>query len=254
MSLRRRLFAQLDPVARAEPGLSRMNKAIAAFIVISVLFAIVESEPLLARGQEELLGSVEFAFGLLFLAEYVARIWVCVESPRWGAGWRGRLRYMRSPAAVLDLLALTPLVLTAVGTEAYILRLVRLVRLIRLARIGRTALALNALRDAVKSRQYELVASVCVALVLLLITSTLMYVVEGSAQPEVFGSIPRAMWWSVSTLTTVGYGDAVPLTPLGKVLAGVTAVAGIGLIAMPTGILASAFSDAMKRHRQDTEH
>jgi voltage-gated potassium channel len=233
--------------------LSVTNKAIAGLIVVSVLFAIVESEPLLARGYEDLLGSVEFGFGLLFLVEYVARIWVCVESPQWGTGWRGRLRYMRSPAAVLDLLALAPLVLTAIGTEAYILRLVRLLRLIRLARIGRIALALTALRDAMKSRQYELIASVCVALVLLLITSTLMYIVEGSAQPEVFGSIPRAMWWSVSTLTTVGYGDAVPLTPLGKVLAGITAIAGIGLIAMPTGILASAFSDAMRRHRQDTD-
>jgi voltage-gated potassium channel len=252
--LRKRLFAQLDSTARVEPGLSLANKVVGAAIILSVLAAIAESEPLLARGREDLLGAIELGFGALFLIEYIARVWVCVDNPAYGPGLLGRLRYARSAPAVLDLLALTPLVLTAVGTEAYILRLVRLLRLIRLARIGRFSIALTALRDAVKSRQFELIASVCVALLLLLITSSVMYMVEGEAQPEAFGSIPRAMWWSVATLTTVGYGDAVPITAPGKVLAGVTAVAGIGLIAMPTGILAAAFSDAMQRHRQDTGH
>lgn len=81
-------------------------------------------------------------------------------------------------------------------------------------------------------------------------TSTLLYLVEGEAQPDNFGSIPRAMWWSIATLTTVGYGDVYPVTALGKILAGLTAITGIGLIAMPTGILAAAFSDAMQRQRE----
>jgi voltage-gated potassium channel len=84
---------------------------------------------------------------------------------------------------------------------------------------------------------------------LLLISSTFLYLVEGDAQPEAFGSIPRAMWWSIATLTTVGYGDVIPVTALGRVFSGVTAIIGIGLIAMPTGILAAAFSDGLERRR-----
>jgi voltage-gated potassium channel len=84
---------------------------------------------------------------------------------------------------------------------------------------------------------------------LLLISASALYVLEGGAQPDAFGSIPRAMWWSVATLTTVGYGDVVPVTALGRVFATLTAITGVGLIAMPAGILASAFSDAMQRKR-----
>jgi voltage-gated potassium channel len=95
--------------------------------------------------------------------------------------------------------------------------------------------------------------SVCAAMFVLIVSSTLLYFVEGEAQPDNFGSIPRAMWWSTVTLTTVGYGDVFPVTPLGRVLAAITAVMGIGLIAMPAGILAAAFSDALQRRKQEAE-
>lgn len=94
---------------------------------------------------------------------------------------------------------------------------------------------------------YELLLSVGVAGLLLLLSSAFLYAVEAAAQPEAFGSVPRALWWSIATLTTVGYGDVTPITALGKLFAGITAVAGIGLIAMPTGILAAAFSDAFQK-------
>ena len=89
-----------------------------------------------------------------------------------------------------------------------------------------------------------------IATVLLIASSTLLYIVEGQGQPETYGSIPRAMWWSVATLTTVGYGDVYPMTAIGRVFAGLTAITGIGVIAMPTGILASGFSDALQRGRR----
>ena len=95
--------------------------------------------------------------------------------------------------------------------------------------------------------------SLVIAGILLLVSSTLLYMIEGEGQPDDFGSIPRAMWWSIATLTTVGYGDAVPHTVIGRILAGFTAVTGIGLIAMPTGILAAAFSDALQRQREERE-
>ena len=248
--LRHRVYRQLEPVSRAAYGLSPANRVIVALIVLSVIAAVIDSEPLLAAGYERALHGFELACGVVFLVEYLLRLWVCVENPAHGPGWRGRLHYLRSPAAILDLIALTPLVTTLIGGEAFVLRFVRLLRLLRLARFGRLSVALTHLREAIHSRAFELVASVWIAVMLLLLTSTLMYLVEGRAQPQAFGSIPRAMWWAIVTLTTVGYGDVVPVTWAGKVLAGITAAVGVGVIAMPTGILASAFSDAVQRHRR----
>jgi voltage-gated potassium channel len=245
---RRRLYLALEPSARAT-GLSRLNRVIAIAIVVSVVFAIIESEPRVLEASPALFVAVEYFFGGLFLMEYLARLWVSVENPRYAAGWRGRVRYMVSPTALLDLLAVSPLFLAAIGTEAYVVRLVRLLRVVRLANLGRFSGAIGALTAAIRSRRFELLVSFCFAGLVLLLTSTLMYVVEGGGQPDAFGSIPRAMWWSVATLTTVGYGDVIPLTPMGRVLAGITAVTGIGLIAMPTGILAAALSQAMRSGR-----
>jgi voltage-gated potassium channel len=134
-----------------------------------------------------------------------------------------------------------------------VLRLVRLVRIVALAKLGRYSSALNAIGHAIHSRRYELTMSLVIAGMLLLVSSTFLYLVEGEGQPDDFGSIPRAMWWSIATLTTVGYGDAVPQTVIGRILAGFTAITGIGLIAMPTGILAAAFSDALARQREARE-
>lgn len=186
----------------------------------------------------------------MFLIEYGARIWVAAENPAYAAGWRGRLRYVVSPTALVDLLALSPMLFVAYGSEVFLLRLVRLARILRLARLGRFSAAAAEIAAALRSRRYELGMSVALAGLLLLVSATLLYVAEGQHQPESFGSIPRAMWWSIATLTTVGYGDVYPVTPLGKVMAAITAVAGIGLIAMPTGILAAAFSDALQKRRE----
>ena len=103
------------------------------------------------------------------------------------------------------------------------------------------------------SRRDELILSLVAGLSLIVVAATALYLAEGGVQPEKFGSIPRALWWSVATMTTIGYGDVYPITPLGKVLASVTAILSIGLIAMPTGILAAAFSDGMDRHRRARE-
>lgn len=247
---RQRLYRALEPKARHGDGISRTNRLVGVIILVSVLFAVLESEPMVRTGREGLFRAFDVGFGVLFLIEYLARLWTCVEDPRFSGSVRGRLRYMRTPGALIDLFALSPLLVVAVGAELYLLRLVRLVRVLRIARLGRFSQAFDALAQAVHSRRYELWMSVAFAGILLLLSSTALHVVEGHAQPEHFGSIPRAMWWSVATLTTVGYGDTFPLPLLGRVLAGFTALTGIGRIAMPTGILASAFSDALQRQRR----
>jgi len=247
---RKKLHQQLDPKALPVPRLSRLNQVLIGIILLSVLNTVLESEPTIADGHHQLFVGLDIGFGLLFTVEYFARLWVCVENPAYGHGWRGRWRYMRTPAALFDLLALMPLVFHIIGGEAYLFRLFRVIRVLRLAKLGRFFGAAHLLGQAIFMRRYELMVGAALALMLLLISSTLLYLVEGAAQPQAFGSIPRAMWWAIATLTTVGYGDVVPHTPLGKMLAGLTAMLGIGLIAVPTGILSAAFSDALQQQRK----
>lgn len=134
-----------------------------------------------------------------------------------------------------------------------VVRLIRVVRIVSLAKLGRTSRALGHLFDALKSRKDELVVTGALAAVVVLLGATALYWAEGAVQPDKFRSIPRSIWWAVVTLTTIGYGDAFPITPLSKVLAAMVAVAGIALIAMPTGILAASFSDALARDRARAE-
>lgn len=253
-SWRRWLYVNLHPPAWHRRGLSPLNRLVVLVILLAVGLAILQSEPTLYIGNEGLFRAAEIVFALIFLAEYAARIWIAGENPDYGPTFSGRLRYALTVPALIDLLATISLFVTLVGTQGAVLRLVRLLRIVALAKLGRYSSALNAISHAIHSRRYELMMSLVIAGMLLLVSSTFLYMVEGEGQPDDFGSIPRAMWWSIATLTTVGYGDAVPHTVIGRILAGFTAITGIGLIAMPTGILASAFSDALQRQREEREN
>jgi len=244
---RARLHRALEPASRQ--GLSVLNRVIVAAIVASVALAVLDTEPTLARRFAEPFWAADLALTILFVLEYAARLWTAPEAPRFSGAIAGRLRWALTPAALIDLLALIPALVFVGATPAYMFRLVRLLRVLRLARLGRFSRAYREIAEALASRRDELLLTLGAALAIMLLAATLMHLVEGEAQPEAFGSIPRAMWWSVVTLTTIGYGDVYPHTVIGKVLAGLTAIAGIGLIAAPTGILAAAFSDAAQRGR-----
>ncbi|WP_306028843.1 ion transporter [Stappia sp. MMSF_3263] len=247
--LRHHLYCYLEPTVWPGKGLSPVNKVLAVLIALATAAAILESEPVILTGRESVFFIVEAVFTVLFAIEYLLRLWVAGENARY-SGIAGRLRYMATPAAIMDFLAILPLLLTTFGTEAFLLRLFRLTRILRVARLGRFSRAFEAISQALHSRRFELMMSAGIAGMLLLFSSTVLYLVEGAIQPETFGSIPRTMWWSIATLTTVGYGDVYPKTALGQFFAGLTAVTGIGLIAMPTGILAAAFSDAIQARRK----
>lgn len=249
---RTRLYRLLEPTAWPRKGLSPVNKAVAIAILAATAAAILESEAAILHGRERLFLALEVVFTAIFTVEYAARVWAMGDDPRY-RGLAGRLRYAFTPAAIIDLLAILPLFVGLIGSEAFLLRLFRLLRILRLARLGRFSRAFEAISTALRSRRYELSMSVGLATLLLLVSSTMLYLIEGAHQPETFGSIPRTMWWSIATLTTVGYGDVYPVTPLGKIFAGMTAITGIGLIAMPTGILAAAFSDAIQAQRAEKE-
>lgn len=246
---RRWAYRNLHSDAWHKYGLSPLNQVIAALILAAVALAIIQTEPDITAEYGRLMRRTEVGFGCIFLVEYLARLWIAPEIPELGGAWRARLRYALTWPAIIDLIALASLFATVLGAQGAFLRLFRLVRLVMLARLGQYSSALKAVTHAIATRRYELGASLTIAVLLLIISSTLLYLIEGSVQPDKFGSIPRSMWWAIATLTTVGYGDAYPITPLGKVVAGMTALMGIGLIAMPTGILAAAFSEAIHQQR-----
>lgn len=248
--LRSMLYRQLDPEGWNQPGLSPSNLCISLLIIMAALVAIIETEITVQSLYPPAFIWLEYLFVIIFSAEYLARLYAAGEDPRY-TGLSGRVRYIFSLWALIDLIAILPFFLGFLTTSnVFILRLLRIARLLRLARLGRFSRAWSALAEALSARVYELLLSIGLAGLLLLFSSACLYAIEASNQPEAFGSIPRALWWSIATLTTVGYGDVTPITSWGKLFAGITAVAGIGIIAMPTGILAAAFSAAFqKKHK-----
>ena len=236
---------QIDPQACPTQGLSTFNKVICLAILLSTLLAIIETEPVLTTNWPQLFWWANLAFLLLFSAELALRIYIAPYTQAHLA--QSRWRFLRSGWTLLDLLVLLTFMPLSEELPLLVIRLLRVFRIVRLSRLSRFNASLNLLIQAVRKRKMELGISFIIAMSLLLTTSILLYLVEGSSNPEDFGSIPRAMWWSIATLTTVGYGDVTPLSPLGKICAGITALIGIGIVAMPTGILAAAFSEAYQK-------
>ena len=250
LAVRQKVYEQLEPRARGEAGLSLANKVLVVCIVVASALAILDTEPMVSGGRESTFRIAELTFGVIFSVEYLLRLWIAPENPQWAQYRFPRLRYAFSVQAIIDLLAIVPTFFAFGGGGSVLLRFFRVLRIMRLAKLGRMSSAWHDLATALSERRHELLLTMSIAGFVLLVASTLMYWAEADAQPDKFGSIPRAMWWCIVTLTTVGYGDAFPVTLMGKMLAGVVALAGIGLIAMPTGILAAAFSDVVQRRRE----
>lgn len=247
--LQRQLHHVLAPEAWHGPGgLSPVNIALCVLILVSSAVAVLETESTVVSAAPWLFDIAEVSFAIVFGAEYVARIYAAGADKRY-AGFTGRLRYMVTPMALIDLAAIAPLYIGYVSNDPVLLRLCRLLRILRLAKLGRYSTALQHIDDAIMARKHELGLSLVLTATILMVSATLIYVFEAEGQPQQFGSIPRALWWAIVTLTTVGYGDVYPITVPGRILAGVTALAGVAMIAVPTGILAAAFSDVFQRQR-----
>jgi voltage-gated potassium channel len=174
----------------------------------------------------------------LFSVEYLLRLWSATADARFARPVSGRARWAATPLAIFDLLAFLPALLPFVGVD---LRAARVLRLARMAKLGRYSTAVQTVSRVIRSKRDELVTMLMLLCLLLVVSATLLYFAERSAQPEAFNSIPAAMWWAIATLTTVGYGDLYPITPIGRLFGGLVTVVGIAMLAIPTGILGAAF-------------
>ena len=247
------LFQQLSADPTGDRRLSPLNLVLVVLILAAVAIAILTTEPIIEQHFGWLIRILDVCFAVAFIAEYAARVWSASEASGAGSAVAKRLRFVFSVPGLIDFVVIAITVLSSVVSAVAVLRLARLLRLLTLARLGRFSSAFHALARAIYSRRYELYVTIALASTLLLFGAVALYLVEGDIQPDKFGSIPRALWWSIITLTTVGYGDVSPITPLGKFLAAIVALAGIGLVAMPTGIMAAAFSEAMQHQNRGSE-
>jgi len=235
-------------VASPEDRTSRaVQVCILLLIVLNLIALMIETmEPIYWRWRGVFLSFEAFSVAV-FTIEYVLRLWSCTASGSYAAPLRGRLKFALTPLALVDFVAIAPFYLPFIGVDLVFMRAFRLIRLMRILKLGRYSSALRSIVAVIRAKKEELAAVVFLMLILLVVASSLMYEVEHAIQPEKFASIPGTMWWGVMTLTTVGYGDVYPITPLGKLLASAIAVLGIGLFALPTGVLGSGFLEQIQK-------
>ena len=242
----RRFRERLHDVLEQGHGEDKLSLAVDAAIIILILANVaafsLETVDSIAARYGDLLDAFNVFSVIVFTIEYAARLWVCVELPplRHLPGWKARLQFASRPLLIVDLLAILPFYLSALFSVD--LRILRVLRLLRFLKVARYSPALQTLGRVIANERRALVGACIIMFALMLFSSTIMYFLEREAQPEAFGSIPAAAWWALATLTTVGFGDVTPVTAAGKFFGGLVMVFGVGMAALPVGILATGFT------------
>ena len=245
--LRRRTYEILELGAFGDWTSLIVSRLILTLIVVNLASITLESVPELAARFGVLFRAIEMITIAVFTVEYLLRLWAAVEHAPYSqlAGQRARIRYALSPAGIVDLLAVLPFwVALLFPVDLRILLVFRTVRFLKLARYSP---AMRSLLDVLARERRALFGCFVILIGVALIAASIMYHVEREAQPDKLGTIPDAMWWAVVTLGTVGYGDVVPITPLGRLVATFTIFCGIIVLALPIGIIATAFAEEIHR-------
>ena len=225
-----------------------------ALISLNVLFVILETLPSVSAENHLWFHRFEVFSVLVFTLEYIARVWSAVEDeePNHHQPFWGRIRYMLTPMALIDLIVILPFYLSMVITGVD-LRFMRVLRLLRVFKLTRYSSSMSLLLQVLHRESRSISAALFVLFMLIIVASSLIYFAEHKAQPDVFSSIPAAMWWSIVTMTTVGYGDVIPITAMGKIMASIISIMSLGIVALPAGLLASGFSEALRQRRRTYE-
>lgn len=244
---RHRLHQILETGSFDDPPSVICDIVIVVMILLNVVAFLLESVSTIYDDYGAFLDGFEVFSIIFFTIEYILRLWACVEHPplRGLPSWKARLKFALHPMQIIDLIAVLPFYLgSLIGAD---LRLLRVLRLFRLFKIIRYSPAMQVIVKVFYKEGRALLASVMIMLALLLFAATGMHYIEGDVQPETFGDIPSAMWWALATLTTVGYGDAIPVTTLGKLWSSLFMVFGLGMFALPIGIISTGFAQEINR-------
>ena len=254
MTFRRRVYLTLDPTEKGGLPERIFEILLIIIILLNIVDIILSSVKEIDLLYDKYFNDFEVFSLVFFTVEYVARIYSIVEKPGFTDPIKGRLRFAATPLAIVDLLSFLPFYIAFLPIDLRFLRIFRLMALFRVFKIARYLHALNIFKRVLVERKEQLVLSFLFIMFVLVIISFVMFYVENAAQPDKFSSIPATMWWGIATLTTVGYGDMVPVTDVGKFLGGLFAIAGVGLLALPAGILSSGFFEMLHVDRdKDTK-
>ena len=251
MTFRRRVYRTLDPTEKGSVPERIFEVVLILIILVNMIAIVFESVQEIDQKYHQFFRQLEIFSIFFFTLEYIARLYSIVENPVYSDPLTGRLKFAGTPLAIVDLLSFLPFYLTFLPIDLRFLRIFRLMALFRMFKIARYLHALSIFKRVLVERKEQLVLSFLFILFVLVIISFVMFYVEKDAQPDKFSSIPATMWWGIATLTTVGYGDMVPVTSVGKFLGGIFAIAGVGLLALPAGILSSGFFELLHVDREN---
>ncbi len=250
LPLRRRVYRVIEAGHIYSWKVFVFESFLIALILANVVAVTLESVAALRDRYGTFFDWFEFISVAIFAVEYTMRLWVAVEDPRYavsGPFW-GRVRYALTPVMMIDFLAFAPSILS-LFVPTLDLRVLRLFRLLRLMKIARYSPALSTLIEVIKGERRALFGTLLLIMCIMVLSAYIMYAVEGTLQPDKFGSLPSALYWAVTTLTTTGYGDVTPITNVGRLVAGITMMLGLALFALPVGIVATNFVTEI--HRRD---
>jgi voltage-gated potassium channel len=244
---RHRCYEVLEPGGFGDWVSRFIDAVIILLIAISLVTVALESVPTLAAHYGGVFLAIELAALVVFSLEYALRLWTAVEHPlyRHLPPAQARLQYAISSPGVIDLIAVLPFWFAWIVPPA--LQVLLVLRVVRFLKLGRYSPAMRSLLDALYAERRALLGCFMILIGAALVMATLMYLAEGKAQPDKFGTIPEAMWWAIVTLGTIGYGDVVPVTPFGRILATGTIFLGLIMVALPVGIVAQAFASDIHR-------
>jgi len=248
--LKQRLYRLLEAGHPNDKASLLVDWCLITLIIANVTMVALETMPeLVLDWRTEFLMFDIFSVAV-FTVEYVARLWVCTEHPPLShyPAAKVRLHFARRPLMLIDLIAILPSYIS-LFFPFMDLRLLRIFRLLRLLKLARYSPALSTLMQVVLDERRALGAALLIMAGLIMVAATGIYYAERAAQPDAFGNIPQAMWWALATLTTVGYGDVVPITPIGRIVGSIVMIFGLGMFALPIGIIASGFASEI--HRRD---
>ncbi len=245
--IRKRIFVLLEAGEADDWGSRGVDIFLVCLICLNVVAVILESMPRLSDQYAAIFAPFEAASVAVFTVEYLLRLWICSESRlgKYQHPVLGRIRYFFSPLGLVDLLAILPFYLSMF--LAIDLRFLRVFRLLRLIKLTRYSQAMETMGSVLYAQRQTLVMALFVMVVLMISAASALYLIEREVQPEAFASIPRAMWWALVTLTTVGYGDVTPITTFGRVVGGFVTLLGLAMYALPSGIIASGFVQEVRK-------
>ncbi len=249
--LRGKIHALIEPTGHSGKLHAYVDNFIIFWVLLSIVCVVLESVESVHRVLEFEFKVIDAMAFTVFIVEYAARLYVAPERPEFRhLRWR-RWAHLRSPAAIIDMLAILPYVLTVLFPNELDLRVLRVFRLMRLLKLTRYTSATVTLYKVVRREWQVILAAVFVMLLLVVLTASMGYLFEHDAQPDKFENIPQSIYWAVVTLASVGYGDISPVTPMGRALTVVLSLIGIGIFAIPAGLLASAFTDQLRIDREE---